>query len=184
MGFKSFVIYRQLLFHSDAFCKSKGHGKDPTKYSWPLTLLPNYKVSNLECIFHNWRRFYLTSALCKCQRPKIKFTKKRSSWHWGRLLQPRMSDQEHFFPFIFPSLIILFLILIPGRLLWFFCSPSSLSWPEKIMPLLTYLRSLGNPASNQLLDLLWCSWFCSSLCSSQTSPWFPVPQLLWNKLAG
>lgn len=44
------------------FYKSEIHGKDPTKYFWPLTPLPNNKVVNLECIFHNWWRLHLTSG--------------------------------------------------------------------------------------------------------------------------
>ena len=72
----------------------------------------------------------------------IKLVRKRSNWHWCRLLSPEMLDQGHFFPFLCPSLIILFLILIPWSSLWFFCSVFISLWSGKIRPLFTYFRPL------------------------------------------
>lgn len=44
-------------------CKSEICGTYPTKYTWQLTLLPNFKVLKLGCIFHNWKGLQLTSYL-------------------------------------------------------------------------------------------------------------------------
>lgn len=92
----------------------------------PLTLLPNYKVSD-GWMFHNWSTFHVKSASCALcvfrllnwqvdslsLEPleiwsiwglyvnagdfKIRLTRSRISWHRGKLLPPKMSDQVHFF---------------------------------------------------------------------------------------
>ena len=93
-------------------------------------------------------------ALCKRWRPPIKPSRKRSSWHQGRMLPPKTSDQEdwepffpHLFPFLLPSLTILFLTPTPWRPFWFFCSPFALLWPGKRMPLSQAIAKLGNQTS-------------------------------------
>lgn len=75
--------------------------------------------------------------------------RKVRSWHWGRLLPPKSSDQEYllvFLFFFFPIPPFLYGHLIPNftpwKSLWFFCSPFALFWPGKILLLFTYLRPL------------------------------------------
>lgn len=87
---------------------------------------------------------------------KIKLTVKISSWHWSTPFPPKMLDQEHFSPFLFPSLAIFSLIIIPWRSLWFVCPPLTLSWPRKRMPSLTYVR----PLQRRVIKLSTYCWIC------------------------
>ena len=123
---------------------------------WPLTLLPSYKVSD-GWMFHNRRKFHVKSAsytscvlsLLNFQADslsleppeiwsiwglhvnagdlKIRLTRSRISWHRGKLLPPKMSDQVNFFNSSFPLwLTILFPNLTPWRYLWLFLPASGL----------------------------------------------------------
>ena len=122
--------------------------------------MPNYKMSTVGCI--NLQLKKDPSAIWSCPNAedlKIKLTRKRSSWHQGWVLPPKRSYQEHFCPFHLPSLITLFLILTPGRSLWFFCLRFALLWPGKIIALLTHVPSFqGRSSNSKLLDLPWQWW--------------------------
>lgn len=157
---KYFTIYRQLLFYFKVFAKAR-FTDGPTKSSWLLTLLPNYKVSNLQSIFQNWRRAHLKFGFAQMLESS------KSNW-WGRdvasieegCFHLRCWIKNIFFPFFFPLwpsfpnsytmkiFFHLFFWLLPG----------------KIMPLFTYLRllqgwwavgGLGNPTSKWLLEIPW-----------------------------
>lgn len=124
---KYFTIYRQLLFYFEVFAKAR-FTDTPTKSSWLLTLLPYYKVSNLQSIFQNWRRTHVKFGLAQMLESS------KSNW-WGRYIasieegcfHPRCWIKNIFFPFLFPSLAILFLIFTPWRYFPTFSSGSCLA---------------------------------------------------------
>lgn len=136
--------------------------RNPTKNSWPLMPLPNYKVLNPGCVSYVWGRLHLTSG------PVQKLETSKSNWRAREVADikvdsflPRCGIRKFLFPL--PALTILPLILTPWRSLWFFCPPFSWPWPAKIIPLFTHLRPCkggGNLTSKRLLD------FPQYLCSS------------------
>lgn len=73
---------------------------------------------------------------------KIKLTRKRSNQYKGRQLPFKILNQEQFFPFLLPSLTILFLILELFKYLCLFSSSFALLCHEKIILSFTYLRPL------------------------------------------
>lgn len=177
--FKSFVICRQLLLYSTLILLQKW---DSWKgfYQVPLTtdITANYKMLNLGAYFTTGEGSIWHLVLCQCQRPQNQIGK-ISSWHWSTLFPPRILDQEHFFPFLLPSLAILFLITLPWRSLWFLCPPSTLPWPRKIVPLFIYSR----PLQWRVIQLLTYCWLCYKLvslwfCPSQTFSWFLMSRFL------
>lgn len=88
---ESFVIYEQLLFYSVAFTKMSRRG--PTKDSWSLTLLPNYWVSILGWVCHNWRGLHQTCGPVQTPRPQSQIAR-RSSRRQSRLLPHDVPDQD------------------------------------------------------------------------------------------
>ena len=125
---KSFGIYRQLLFYSDAFVKWESW-KGP--YQVLLTTDTNTKLQAIKIWVHISQLKKVSPDIwssVNARDIKIKLMRKMSSWLEGRLLSPKTSDQECFFPFLLTSLTILYLILTPWRSLWFFCPPFALHW--------------------------------------------------------
>ena len=172
-----------------SFCKSEFHGKDPTKYSWPLTLLPNYKVSNLGHI-HNWRRLHLTSGpvglleTLKSIRLGRKVLDIEVDCFLPRCEIKRIKNVSFlsYFP-LWPSFskFLYYEDLSDSFVHLFPCS----GWKDNaIVHISQAIEKEDNPVCNWLLDLLQCCWSCSSFCLSQTSPWFSMPRFFWNKITG
>lgn len=96
--FKSFVTYRKVLFHSDAFAKVRF-------LEWILLRTLDHwqhcqimHISQLKKLFPDIWSCINTGDL------KIKLTRKRNSQHWGRLLLPfKMLDRERSFLSSWPS---------------------------------------------------------------------------------
>ena len=165
---KSSVIYRQLLFYSDAFLRVKFIEKMLQVHLTPCSLArlqdikPWMHISQLQKAFPDIWSWANAGGL------KIKLTSKRNNQYQGRLLPPEGSDWECFFIFLLPSLTIY--------------GPCS-GIIRKIMLAFIYLRSLQKwviqPPNN-----CWC-------CHTARDPMvlsFPkyllsVPQFLWQKLS-
>lgn len=153
--------------------------KGPYKYSWPLTLLPNYKTLETWMHISQLKKAHLTTDPMKILQIL------KSNW-LGREVTSEYTassqDQECFF--LLPFLSILFLILNPWRsliLLLTFCL--ALTWKDNAtVHIPQAIVNRGNPTFKQQPDLAQCRW-SSEFCPSQHSPRFPMPQFLWNKLS-
>ena len=101
-------------------------------------------------------------VLCKCWRPWIKPTRKRSGWHHGRTLPPKRTENIslHTFSQLLPQEG---LSGLPTHVLWTFLQPG------KRMLLLSHNR-------------VWHASEDPVVCPSQTLPWCPERQFLWSKL--
>lgn len=74
------------------FYKSETYGKNPTKYTWWLTLFAKLIV------IETWVRISRLEKDLSYMRSCEMLKRKISSWHWGWVLPPKMLDQEHSFP--------------------------------------------------------------------------------------
>lgn len=135
--FKSFIIYRQLLFYSHAFAKVRF--KERTLPS--IILLTTDKAAKLQ-----GGKIWVYISQLKKVLPDIWFWRlkmletSKSNWFGQEVADtevgwflPTYYNQEYFFPFLLPSLTILFLILTSWRFLWYFCPPFVLLWPGIII---------------------------------------------------
>ena len=70
--FKSFVINRQLLFYSNAFAKVRLMERTLPRVLDHWHCYQITRLSNLACIFHNWKRLHLTSGpVQKCSKSSL-----------------------------------------------------------------------------------------------------------------
>ena len=159
---QSFVLYRQLLFYRYAFGKGRFMQStlQETLYRSQVTRCGTSAV-DFTAEGHLPRHL----VLCKCWRPRIKPTRKRSGCHHGRILPPKKAENTSLhssFP-LWPSFSQLLLqegLSGPStHILW------ALLQPGKRM-----LLSQGLHASED------------SIVLSQTPPWCPEQQFLWTKL--
>lgn len=138
MGIFKCYIFQTVIILLWGFCKSKFHGKNPTKYTWPLTLMPNYKFSDplWSCI--------------NAKDLKIKWSRRRNSYIEVDCFIPK-HQIKNIFSFFLSSLNILCLILIPWRsfiiILSTFCL--DLVWKDGIVQYLRpFQKRVIQPPSN------------------------------------
>ena len=125
MGIFKFFCHLQILFYSDAFAKvrfmarnlprtlghhmaAKSQGVQPWVHISQLMKAPPDFWSRA-------KKLEISNQSNRLAREEATIKIETASW----LPPPKMSDQEHVFPFFLPSLTILFLILTLWRFLWF-----------------------------------------------------------------
>lgn len=159
--FKVFCHLQTLLFYFNAFVKVS-HGTDYPKNYLPPTLMLDYKVLNLECLFHKWRCLLLTSGSVQMLE-----TSKSHFFFLGRKVDD--IEVDCFFPrhrsrtflSISPSLSDHpFSKSYTMKILWFFCL--ALAWKGNTIVYISQALQGDNPTSKCLLDFPWFWWFCGS----------------------
>ena len=120
--------------------KSEIHGKNPAEL---LTTDTTAKLQGVKPQVHTSQLMQFLSDIWSC----AKMETSKLNWLWKGVANVKVCCfLREVWPIVFlpvlPSPIILFLISILWRSLWWFCPTFALHCPAKIMLLFTYFRSL------------------------------------------
>lgn len=166
--FKSFFIYRQLLFYSEAFVKVRFLGR-----TLPGILDTIARLQDVEPWAHNVQLMRAPPAIWSLQSLET------SQWNWlGSEVAdievdcfcPRSQVKNISFHFSSPLLTLFSWVFTMMVFLSLFIHVFALIWPGQIMPLFTYLRPLQRALANlqtmvgfaKILVTLW-SFACHKL---------------------